>query len=416
MAKATKARARRTANSTFDVARIRADFPVLNRRINRRPLVYLDSAATSQKPAVMIRRINEIYSRDYAKVEEAHFLSRQATKAFEETRGKIAKLINAAEAREIVFTRGATEAINLVYLMLVQSDFAKGDEILVTQAEHQSNLIPWMLACRAKGAKLKVAPVTLEGEIDLEAFGRMLSPRVKLAAFTHVSNVTGGIMPVKRLTEMAQAKGAMVLVDGAQALPHIPVDVRDIGCEFYVGSGHKMGGPSSVGFLYGRADVLESMPAADGGSTMAESVTESDFTTRPIPHKYEAGEPAFGEVEAWSPALDYWMKLGLERIAEYEKVLTNYAASLLSEISGVTVLGRPKERISVVSFVVDGIDSKGIETALDAKGVAVRSGTLSADLMVKALGATTAVRASFMFYNTRREAEFLAKSIAQISS
>src|SRR5215208_1491881 len=358
----------------LDVIRIRQDFPVLAREVNGKPLVYLDSAATSQKPRQMIERLSDLYSHEYARVEEGHTLSKEATEVFEGTRAKVAKLINAAEPREIIFCRGTTEAINLVSRCFEQDSLKEGDEILVTEAEHHSNILPWMLACRTVGAKLRAVPITHEGDLDLGAFERMLNDRVRLVGVTQVSNVTGAVFPVKEITAMARARGIPVLVNGAQAAPHMPVDVQDIGCDFYAGSGHKMGGPSSVGFLYGRAEVLERLPAADGGSTMAESVSFEDFTPKPLPHKYEAGEPAFGEVEAWGAALDYWNEIGLKRIAEYEKGLTGYALKRLATVGGVRVLGDPAERLSIISFTVEGVRPKDVEKALDEEGIAVRAG------------------------------------------
>jgi cysteine desulfurase / selenocysteine lyase len=350
----------------LDVARIRKDFPVLQRQVHGKPLVYLDSAATSQKPRAMIERIQEIYGHEYSRVEEEHALSREATKAYEGAREKVAKLINAAEPREIVFTRGATEALNLLgWAFSRPGQLQSGDEVLLTETEHHSNIVPWLLACQQTGAKLRAAPVLPNGDVDLDAFERMLTDRVKVVAVTYVSNVTGGINPVKRMTELAHARGITVVVDGAQATPHMPVDVRGIGCEFYAGSGHKMGGPSSVGFLYGRAKELEALPLADGGSTMAESVSFTEVKPKPIPAKYEAGEPAFGEVEAWSPAIDYWNGIGLDRIFAYERELTDYAVRRLSDVDGVRLVGSPAERISVISFVVDGMEASDVAKALD---------------------------------------------------
>jgi cysteine desulfurase/selenocysteine lyase len=399
---------------TLDVTRIREDFPVLKREVKGHPLVYLDNAATSQKPQVMIDRLSELYSHEYARVEEGHTLSQEATEIFESTRAKVAKLINAAEPREIVFCRGATEALNLIARAFEQDSLKEGDEILVTQCEHHSNIVPWLLACRTTGATLKAAPIKSDGDLDMDGFERMLNERVRIVGVTQVSNVTGAVYPVKEVTEMAHARGIPVLVDGAQAVPHIPVDVREIGCEFYAGSGHKMGGPSSVGFLYGRADALERLPLADGGSTMAESVSFDEVVPKPIPHKYEAGEPAFGEVEAWGAALDYWNGLGLENIAAYEKELTDYATGLLSRITGVRILGSPARRLSIISFVVEGMKPKEVEKALDDEGIAVRAGKLAAEPLLKALGAEEAVRASFMFYNTRAEADALAAALEKI--
>jgi cysteine desulfurase/selenocysteine lyase len=399
----------------LDVEKIREDFPVLKRQVHGKPLVYLDNAATSQKPRVMIDRLAEIYSSEYARAEEGHQLSKEATRAFEGARKKVAKLINAAEAREVIFCRGATEALNLVANAFADGVLRKGDEVLLTELEHHSNIVPWLMACRRVGARVRAAPLNADGDLDLERFEQMLNKRVKLVGITHVSNVTGGVQPVRQAAQMARGRGIRVLVDGAQAVPHLPVDVRDIGCDFYAGSGHKMGGPSSVGFLWGRAEELEALPPGDGGSMMVESVSFDDFTTAALPHKYEAGEPAFGEVEAWSPAIDYWTKLGLERIAAYERELAAYAARRLEEIGGVRVLGRPADRISVVSFVVEGKEASKVEKALDRQGIATRAGKLAAEPMLRALGVDEAVRASFTFYNTRDEADVLARALEKIA-
>jgi cysteine desulfurase/selenocysteine lyase len=396
------------------VAAVRAEFPILARTVRGRPLVYLDNAATSQKPRAMIERIDRIYRHEYARVEEGHTLSSEATKAFEGTRAKVAELLNAAEPREIIFCRGATEALNLVCRMIQHQGLALGDEVLITEMEHHSNIGPWLMACEETGATLKVVPIAPSGDLDLGRLEAMLNERTKILAVSHVSNVTGAINPVKRITAMAHAKGIKVLVDGAQAVPHFPVDVRDIGCEFYAATGHKMGGPSSVGFLYGRADVMETMPLADSGSTMSEDMTFEKITPKPLPHKYEAGEPPFSEVEAWGPALDYWRSIGLARIEAYERELTEYARLLLQSIPGVRVLGDPADRISVVSFVVEGKDPSDLEKALDRDGIAVRAGNLEAAPLLRALGVEKAVRASFMFYNTPEEAETLARSLRRI--
>lgn len=400
----------------FDIARIRADFPILARRMHGRPLVYLDSAATSQKPRAMLERITEVYGRSYARAEEGHTLSREATRAFEGTRAKVAALINAAEPREIVFARGATEAINMLALSYAHGVLGEGDEVLVTEAEHHSNIVPWLFACRQVGAKLRAVPVQRTGELDLPRLDAMMTERVRLLAVTHVSNVTGGVMPVEGIAELARARDIPFLVDGAQAVPHLPVDVRQIGCDYYVGSGHKMGGPSSIGFLYGRAERLEALPPGEGGANMAEQVSFSEVQPKGLPHRHEAGEPAFGEVEAWGPAIDYWRELGLDRIAAYEAELTDEAAVRIAALDGIRVLGEPAERLSIVSFVVDGMPADKVAQALDEEGIAVRSGTLEAQPLLSALGTDEAVRASFMFYNTHHEVDALVLALAKIAS
>ncbi len=394
---------------------VRRDFPVLGRTVHGKPLVYLDSAATSQKPRAMIDRMVTLYAEEYARPEEGHALSDEATKAFEGVRALVAKLINATEPREMIFCRGATEGLNLVARGLQHGGTVKpGDEILVTEAEHFSNIVPWLLVCQGTGATLRTAPISPSAELDMDQFRRMLTDRVKIVAATHVSNVTGTIYPVNEITRLAHERDIPVVIDGAQAVPHLPVDVRAIGCDFYVGSGHKMGVPSSVGFLYGQAQRLEQMPIADGGSLMAESADFQHVKPKPIPHKFEAGEPAFGEVIPWGAAIDYWTNLGLDRIEAYEKELTEYARQRISEIDGMRVLGNSADRVSVLSFVVDGKQPAEVGKALDADGIAVRAGKLAAEPMLKALGVDQAVRASFMFYNTREEADVLAASLARI--
>jgi cysteine desulfurase/selenocysteine lyase len=399
----------------LDVQKIRDDFPVLKRQVHGKPLVYLDNAASSQKPQAMIDRIAKIYGEEYARAEEGHALSREATRTFEGARKRVAKLINANEAGEVVFCRGATEALNLVARAFEMDGLKKGTEILLTGIEHHSNIVPWIQAARESGARVRAVPIDDRGDVDLERLDKMLTGRVKVLGVSHVSNVTGGVQPVKQITEMAHARGVQVLVDGAQAVPHIPVDVRDIGCDFYAGSGHKMGGPSSVGFLWGKMERLKAMPAADGGSLMSETVSFDDFTPKPPPHKFEAGEPAFSEVAAWDPAIEYWQKLGLKKIADYERDLAAYAALRLGEIEGVRVLGDPADRISIVSFVVEGQDPSKLEKKLDRQGIAVRSGDLAAAPLLRALGVEQAVRASFVFYNTFEEADKLAEALRKIA-
>lgn len=401
--------------SVLDLDRIRRDFPMLRKKMNGRPLIYLDSAATSQKPQVMIDRLTRLYTDEYAKVEEGHSLSKYATKVFEEVRAKVARLINAVEPREVIFTRGATEALNLIARTFERTQLREGTEVLVTEAEHASNLIPWQMACEDSGASLRVVPVTKSGALDLERFKVLLNDRVRVVAVSHVSNVTGTIYPVKEITRLAHARGIPVLVDGAQAVPHMPVDVRDIGCDFYAGSGHKMGGPSSVGFLYGVASRLEALPIADGGSTMCETLSLHRIQAKPLPHKYEAGEPAFGEAVAWGPAIDYWTDLGMERIAAYEQELTRYASAKLAAIPGVRVMGDGTDRISVVSFTLEGVPPKDVEKELDRRGIAVRAGDMDAKPMLDAMGVPQVVRASFMFYNTRQEADVLAEAVAELA-
>ena len=398
----------------MDVQRIRQDFPVLQREVNGKPLVYLDNAASSQKPRSMIERIARIYSHEYARAEEGHALSQEATKTFEATRKQVAKLINAGRAEEVVFCRGATEALNLVARSFELDGLSRGDVVLLTEIEHHSNIVPWLQAAYVTGARVEAVPIDAAADVDVERPEKMPTDRVKVLGVSHVSNVTGGVQPVKQITKLAHARGIPVLVDGAQAVPHVPVDVRGIGCDFYVGSGHKMGGPSSVGFLWGKMDRLKQMPPGDGGSLMVETVSFDGYTPRPPPHKFEAGEPAFSEVAAWDPAIEYWQAIGMEQIAAYERDLAAYAAFRLGELGVERVLGDPAERISIVSFVVEGHKPGKLEKQLDREGIAVRSGKLAAEPLLRALGVDEAVRASFVFYNTFEEADALAEALRKI--
>jgi cysteine desulfurase / selenocysteine lyase len=404
------------AIKSIDVESIRQDFPVLKRHVHGKPLIYFDSAATSQKPKVMIERMTELYSNQYARVEEGHFLSREATKYYEDTRKHLASFINSALPQEVIFCRGATEALNILARSFANELLQEGDEILLTEAEHHSNIIPWILACKTSGAVIKVVPMNENGDIDLEQFESMITPQTVVASLVHMSNVTGIVYPVKQMTEIAHANGVTVIIDGAQAVPHIPVDVRDIDCDYYAGSGHKMGGPSSVGFLYGKADQLDSLPVSEGGSTMAKEASFDDFETKPIPLKFEAGEPAFGEVIPFGPAVDYWQKIGIDQIAAYEKQLTTYAREGLSKIPGVRILGNSAHATAIISFVVDKLKASDVEQALDREGIAVRSGNLASCPQLKAFNTNEAVRASFMFYNTFEEVDTFVNAMKLIAS
>jgi len=395
----------------LDVTAIRKDFPLLKREVNGHPLVYLDNAATSQKPQVMIDRLRDFYTNENAKTEEGHSLSKRATEAFEEARSKVAKFINADE-REIIFQRGATEGLNHLANVFARGVLREGDEILVSAMEHHSNIVPWQIACGESGARLRVAPINEAGELDLDGFESKLSERTKLVAVAHVSNVLGTINPLREVVSMAHERDIPVVVDGAQGIPHLPVDVRETGCDFYAVSSHKMGGPSSVGFLYGRAEWLERLPIIEGGSHMAEKVSfEEEPQVKSLPMKYEAGTPAFAEVIAYGVAVDYCSGLGMEGIAAYEADLLGYATERIKRIDRVRVIGAAREKASILSFVADGVEPKQIEKSLDKEGIAVRAGTMSAQPLMKLLGVKGVVRASFMFYNTREEADVLARGI-----
>ncbi|HEX8370782.1 MAG TPA: SufS family cysteine desulfurase [Pyrinomonadaceae bacterium] len=403
--------AKERVTKKFDVEKIRADFPMLKQKVNGKPLVYLDNSASSQKPQVMIDRLCDFYTNEYAKIDEIHSLSKKATENYEQARGKVAKLINAHDAKEIIFERGATEALSRLANSFARSILKEGDEILITAMEHHSNLVPWHIACGESGAKLKVAPINEKGELLLDEFESKLTERTKVVAVTHVSNVLGTINPIKQICEMAYERNIRTVIDGAQSAAHLPVDVQDLNCDFYAVSGHKMGGPSSVGFLYGKAAWLDRLPPIEGGSVMAETVTFEDFETKPLPKKIEAGTPSFAEAIAYGAAVDYWSNLGLENIAEYEKELLAYATEKVRAIDRVKIIGEAQDKISVLSFTIDGIEPNKIEETLDKEGIAIRSGTLSAQPLMKVLGVSGVARASFMFYNTPEEAAALAAGI-----
>jgi cysteine desulfurase/selenocysteine lyase len=399
----------------LDTAKIRPNFPILARRVHDKPLVYLDSAATGQKPQQMIERLADLYRNHCARPEEGHALSKESTEIFETARGTVASLIHARSAREVVFTRGATGALNLLAIShsrLLQP----GDEILLTVLEHHSNIAPWVLAARQTGARVRAVPVDRRGDIDMARLPDMLGERVKLVAVTHFSHVTGGVQDVAQVVRLAHARGIPVLVDGAQAVPHMPVDVREIGCDYYVGSGHKMGGPMSVGFLWGKAERLEALPMAYAGSTMAKRVDFEEVVPASIPLKFEAGEPSYPEVAAWEPAIHYWQEVGLDRIAAHTADLAAHAAMRLSAIPRVRVLGDPARRVGIVTFIVEGMPAAKVAAELDREGIAVRAGKLAAEPLLKAFGVDAAVRAVFQLYNDRSEADFLADVVTQIAA
>jgi cysteine desulfurase / selenocysteine lyase len=396
----------------LDVGEIRKDFPALRSRVNGKPLIYLDSAGTSQKPRVMIKTLCDVYESRHAKEGELHTLSLAVTQEMEAARDTLARFIHAKEAREIVFLRGATEALNTVARGFANGFLRKGDNVVITAMEHYSNLIPWQMACEQTGAKLQVAPVTPVGELDLERLEKLLSGRTRLVAVAHVANAIGTINPVGQIMRMARERDIPVLVDGAQALPNMPVDVQEIDCDFYTGSGHKIGGPSGSGFLYGKAAWLEQLPATMGGQTMAQTVTLEGWEPRPIPRKFEAGEPEFAESIALGAAARYWLDVGLSDIAAYGAELLQQATEGLRDFPGVRILGTSKMKVPILAFVIEGMDPSLVEESLDQEyGIAVRSGDLSAQPLLTELGVQGAVRASFAFYNTRREVDRFVEAV-----
>jgi cysteine desulfurase / selenocysteine lyase len=403
-------------NNGFEVSRIRHDFPILQQRLHGNPLVYLDNAATSQKPLAVIEAISRYYLKDNSNVHRGvHALSQQATDAFENARSSVRRFLNAGEDREIIFTRGATEAINLVASSFGKTALSPGDEILISAMEHHSNIVPWQLLCQDKGAHLRVIPMTDEGELLIEEYEKLLNSRTRLVSVTHLSNALGTINPVQTITRMAHAKGVPVLLDGAQAISHLPVDVQALDCDFYVFSAHKVYGPTGVGVLYGKAERLEAMPPYQGGGDMIRSVSFTETTFNSIPYKFEAGTPDISGVIGLAAALDYVTLIGLDKIGRYEHDLLTYATQAVSSLPNLKVIGRAKEKASVLSFVLEGVHPHDIGTILDQQGIAIRAGHHCAQPVMDRLGIPATARASFALYNTREEVDALVNGLKKIN-
>jgi cysteine desulfurase / selenocysteine lyase len=396
----------------FDVDRIREDFPILKERVHGRPLVYLDSAATSQKPQAVIDAITNYYATQNANVHRGvHYLSQLATREYEDARVRIQRFINAAETHEIIYTRGATESINLVAQSYGRKFVHEGDEIIISTMEHHSNIVPWQMLCDAQRAKLRVIPIDDNGELMIDEFARMLNKRVKMVAVTHISNALGTVNPVERIIELAHSQDIPVLLDGAQAAPHLKVDVRDLDCDFYAFSGHKMCGPTGIGVLYGKSHWLESMPPVMGGGDMIASVTFEKTTYNTLPYKFEAGTPNIEGAIGLGAAVDYLNNVGLDRIAAYEHELLDYATEVIGAIPGVRIIGAAQKKASVLSFTVEDIHPHDIGTILDQEGIAVRAGHHCAQPVMKRFDVPATARASFAFYNTKEEIDALAAGI-----
>ncbi len=407
--------AARSAGAPLDVERVRKDFPILSTRMRGRPLVYLDTAASAQKPRAVIDAISDFYANHYANIHRGVYeLSETATRMHDEARQKVAALLGAPEAREIVFTRNATEAINLVASSFGRPCLREGDEVLITGMEHHADIVPWQLVCEERGARLRVVPVTDAGELDLEAFDALLSERTRIVGVVHVSNALGTINPVAEICRRAHERGAVVLVDGAQAVPRFPVDVDAIGCDFYVFSGHKLYGPTGVGALWARAELLESMPPYQGGGDMIASVSFEKTLYAPIPHKFEAGTPDIAGAVGLGAAIDYVRGLGLERIAEHERELLAHGTALLEEIPEVRLIGTAAEKTGVLSFVIEGVHPHDIGTFLDAEGVAIRAGHHCTQPLMDRFGVPATARASLGLYNTREDLDRLADAVRKV--
>jgi cysteine desulfurase/selenocysteine lyase len=396
----------------FGIEKIRQDFPVLQQKVHGKPLVYFDNAATTQKPQVVIDTIARYYLSENSNVHRGvHFLSDVATQAYEAGRTRVRQFLNAAHDREIIFTRGTTEGINLVAASYGRSRIKAGDEVIISAMEHHSNIVPWQMVCEEKGAILRVIPISDAGELLLEDYERLLTDRTKLVSIVYVSNALGTVNPVKRIIDKAHRRGIPVLVDGAQATPHLPVDVQDLGCDFYAFSGHKLFGPTGIGVLYGKTDLLEAMPPYQGGGEMISAVTFEKTIYNSLPHKFEAGTPHIAGVIGLAAAIEYVQRIGLNQIAAYESELLVYGTDLLSTIPGLRIIGTAKEKAGVLSFVVRDIHAHDIGTILDHEGIAVRAGHHCAMPVMKRFGVPATARASLAFYNTREELEKLAKGI-----
>jgi len=402
-------------HESLDVERIRKDFPILRQTVNGRQLVYLDNAATSQKPQAVIDAVTHYYGSRNANIHRGvHELSVKATVAYEQGRMKAQAFIGAAMGEEIIFVRGATEAINLVAQTYGRTRIGNGDEILITWMEHHSNIVPWQILCEQTGAVLRVVPINDRGELLLDEYERLLGPRTKLVAVTHVSNALGTINPVREMIDTAHRQGICVLVDGAQAVPHMKVNVQELDCDFYAFSAHKMFGPTGVGVLYGKREILEDLPPYQGGGEMIKTVSFSGTTYNSVPHKFEAGTPHIAGVIGLGVTIDYLSDIGLDNIAAYEKDLLDYATESLSAIPEVRLVGTAERKASVLSFLVDGVHAHDIGTILDQVGIAVRAGHHCAQPVMERFGVSATARASLAFYNTREEIDALVAGIRQV--
>ena len=403
------------ARKDFDVRKVRADFPILARKIQGKPLVYLDNAATSQKPQPVIDALVRYYTAENANIHRGvHALSEQATESYEQARKIVRRFINSGDVREIVFVRGATEGINLVAQTWGRANIRRGDEIVVSTMEHHSNIVPWQILCEQQGASLRVAPVNDAGELLWDEFEKLLGPKTKLVAMAHVSNALGTVNPVRKIVEAARRWNACVLLDGAQAVPHMTVDVCALDCDFYVFSGHKVYGPTGIGVLYGKAELLEAMPPYQGGGDMISSVTFEKILYNRLPYKFEAGTPHISGAIGMGAALEYVTSLGIERIAEHEKQVLAHGTKRLLEIPGLRLIGTAREKEGILSFVLEGIHPHDVGTILDQQGIAIRTGHHCAQPLMKRFGVPATARASLALYNTIEEMDALANGLQKV--
>ena len=399
----------------FDVRRIRADFPILGERVQGRPLVYLDNGATAQKPRAVIDALSQYYATQNANVHRGvHHLSQVATDAYEAARRKVATFINAASDREIVFVRGTTEGINLIAQTFGRGQIGAGDEIIVSEMEHHSNIVPWWMLCREKGATLRVIPMNDRGELRLDAYQTLFSPRTKLVSFVHISNVLGTVNPATEIARIARERGVPVHIDGAQAVPHQRVDVQAIGCDFYTFSGHKMFAPTGIGVLYGRETLLDAMPPYHGGGSMIQQVDFDAITYADLPNKFEAGTPNIAGSIGLGAAIDYLNSIDFDGAARYEAHLLEYAHAALREVPGLKLIGAAERKVGVLSFVLSDIHPHDVGTILDLAGVAVRAGHHCAQPIMKHYDIPATTRASLAFYNTREDIDALVAGLYKV--
>lgn len=406
----------RIRTSAFDAEKVRRDFPVLSTAVKGHPLVYLDNAATSQKPSVVINALADYYQEYNSNIHRGvHYLSQKATDAYEDARSKIRRFINAEKVEEIIFVRGTTEAINLVAQSYGRKHIGRGDEVLITAMEHHSNIVPWQMVCEEKGGKLTVVPMTDNGELILDAYAKLLSARTRIVAITHVSNALGTVNPVKELIAIAHAKGIPVLIDGAQAIPHLHIDVRDLDCDFYAFSGHKMYGPTGIGILYGKQEFLEMMPPYQGGGDMIKSVTFEKTVYNDLPHKFEAGTPNISGGIALGIAIDYLGSFDRKSVQEFERSVLDYATTELSAIRDLDIIGKARNKAGVISFVLEGVHPHDVGTILDSEGIAIRTGHHCAQPVMARFGIPATARASFAMYNTFDEVDALVRGIGKVA-
>ncbi len=401
--------------TTFSIEKIREDFPILKEKIRNKPLVYLDNAATCQKPQVVIDSISHLYTHEYANVHRGvHTLSVKATDRYEGAREKVKNFINAQSIKEIIFVKGTTEAINLVAQTFGKANIKAGDEIIITAMEHHSNIVPWQMLCEETGAVLKVAPINLQGELIFAEYEKLISDKTKLVAVVHMSNALGTINPVEKIIAAAKAKNIPVLLDGAQAIPHMSVDVQALDCDFYAFSGHKLYAPAGIGVLYGKQALLEAMPPYQGGGDMIRKVTFEETEYNGLPYKFEAGTPSIADVVGLGAAIDYLTEIGMDNIASYEAELLQYATAKAKTIKGLRIVGEAREKGAILSFVLDKIHPHDIGTMLDSLGIAIRAGHHCAMPVMDFFAVPATARASFAVYNTKEEIDILMNGIEQL--